>query len=52
VGNYAIVGATLFDLNPGHSRKIALADLDVESTQKENDDHGVSFQLPPNSQAN
>ena len=52
VGNYAIVGATLFDLTPGHPRKIALADLDLEATQKQNDDHGVSFQLPPNSQAN
>lgn len=52
VGNYAIVGATIFDLTPGHPRKIALADLDLEATQKENEDHGVSFQVPPNSQAN
>ena len=52
VGNYAIVGATMFDLRPGHPRKIALADLDLEATQKENEDHGVSFQLPSNSQAN
>jgi hypothetical protein len=52
VGNYAIVGATMFDLTPGHSRKIALADVDLEATQKENEDHGVSFRLPSNSQAN
>jgi hypothetical protein len=52
VGNYAIVGATMFDLTPGHPRKIALADVDLEATQKENEDHGVSFQLPSNSQAN
>jgi hypothetical protein len=52
VGNYAIVGATIFDLTPGHPRKTALADLDLEATQKENEDHGVSFQLPVNSQAN
>jgi hypothetical protein len=52
VGNYAIVGATMFDLRPGHPRKIALADVDLEATQKENEDHGVSFQLPSNSQAN
>jgi hypothetical protein len=52
VGNYAIVGATMFDLTPGHPRKIALADVDLEATQKENEDHGVGFQLPSNSQAN
>jgi hypothetical protein len=47
VSNYAIVGPTLFDLTPGHPRKIALADLDVDATQKLNDDHGVVFRLPP-----
>jgi hypothetical protein len=52
VGNYAIVGATMFDLTPGHRRRIALADLDLEATQKENEDHGVSFRLPSISQAN
>jgi hypothetical protein len=46
VGNYAIVGATLFDLTPGHSRRIELAALDLDATRKENDDHGVVFQLP------
>ena len=51
VRNYAIVGATMFDLTPGHPRKIELADVDLEATQKENED-GVSFQLPSNSQAN
>ena len=52
IQNYAIVGQTLFDLTPGHSRKVALADLDLEATQKQNDDRGVSFQIPPASQAN
>jgi hypothetical protein len=52
VGNYAIVGATLFDLTPGHTRKVALADLDLEATRQQNDDRGVAFQLPPPSQAN
>jgi hypothetical protein len=52
VGNYAIVGATLFDLSPGHSRKVQLADLDLEATQKQNDDHGVTFQIPQLPQAN
>jgi hypothetical protein len=51
VGNYAIVGRTLYDLTPGHSRKIALADLDLPATEKENDSRGATFQLP-GSQAN
>ncbi len=52
VGNYAIVGATLFDLTPGHSRRVALADLDLDATRQQNDDRGVTFQLPPPPQAN
>jgi hypothetical protein len=52
LGNYAIIGATLFDLTPGHARKIALVDLDLEATRKQNDDRGISFQLPPPPQAN
>jgi len=51
VGNYAIVGQTLYDLAPGHPRKIALADLDLPATEKQNDDRGIRFQLPPGSQA-
>jgi hypothetical protein len=46
VGNYAIVGATLFDMTPGHSRRVALADLDLNATQKQNEDRGVVFELP------
>jgi hypothetical protein len=52
VDNYAIVGQTLYDLTPGHPRKVALADLDLQATAKENDDHGVAFQLPSGAQAN
>jgi hypothetical protein len=52
VGNYAIVSRTLYDLTPGHSRKIGLADLDLPATQKQNDDHGVTFQLPPSAREN
>jgi hypothetical protein len=51
VGNYAIVGQTLYDLAPGRPRKIALADLDVSATQKQNDDRGITFELP-SAQAN
>lgn len=46
ISNYAIVGATLFDLTPGHARKVSLADLDLDATGKQNDDRGVTFQLP------
>jgi hypothetical protein len=52
VENYAIINQTLYDLTPGHARKIALADLDLRATQKQNDDHGVAFDLPPAAQAN
>jgi hypothetical protein len=47
IENYAIVSQTLYDLTPGHPRKIALADLDLPATEKQNDDRGVTFQLPP-----
>ena len=50
--NYAVVSQTLYDLTPGHSRKIALADLDLPATQRQNDDRGVTFQLPSSAQAN
>jgi hypothetical protein len=47
IENYAIVSQTLYDLTPSHPRKIALADLDLAATEKQNDDRGVTFQLPP-----
>jgi hypothetical protein len=46
IANYAIVGSTLFDLTAGHRQKIALADLDLTATAKQNDDRGIDFQLP------
>jgi hypothetical protein len=52
VGNYAIVGTTLFDLTPGHPRKIAIADLDLEATRQQNDERGMVFQLPPSLRMN
>jgi hypothetical protein len=52
VANYAIVSQTLYDLTPRHPRKIALADLDLPATERQNDDRGVTFQLPPTAQAN
>lgn len=45
VTNYVIQGATLFNLGDG-PRKIAVADLDVPATVRENDNRGVEFKLP------
>jgi hypothetical protein len=49
VKNYAIVGDQLYDLTGGRSRKIPLAELDLEATQKLNEDQGINFQLPGHS---
>jgi hypothetical protein len=46
VKNYAIVGDTLYDFSNGSRRKIALADLDLDATQKQNDNRGLDFRLP------
>ena len=46
VRDYAIVGTTLYDIGEYTTKKIALADLDLDATTKANDDRGVSFQLP------
>ena len=50
--NYAIVGSTLFDLSDGLTRKVALAELDLPATVKQNDDRGVEFQLPASAKSN
>lgn len=52
VANYAILGQTLFDLTPGRRHKFAIMDLDLEATRKQNDERGVTFQLPQTIQAN
>ena len=49
VVNYAIVGDTLFDFAEDRARKIPLADLDLATTRKANDEHGVEFKVPPGS---
>jgi hypothetical protein len=49
VKNYAVQGNMLYDLTPGHARKIPLSDLDLGATQKENEDRGNDFQLPARS---
>ncbi len=50
--NYAIVGSTLFDLTDGRAKKVALAELDLSATVKQNDDRGVEFQVPASAKLN
>jgi hypothetical protein len=52
VDNYAIAGQTLYDLTPGRSQKIALSDLDLSATQKQNQSQGAMFELPPSPHSN
>ncbi|HMD17893.1 MAG TPA: hypothetical protein VKH18_14600 [Terriglobales bacterium] len=46
VRNYAISGGMLWVLNEQASKKIPLAQLDLDATAKMNDDRGVDFQVP------
>jgi hypothetical protein len=47
VQNYAVIGDTLYDLTPGRHHKIAIDELDLTSTAKQNDERGIDFRLPP-----
>ena len=49
VGNYAIVGGTLYDLSEGRTKKVAIAELDLAATKKQNDERGIEFRLPATS---
>ncbi len=47
IGNYAIVGDTLYNLTGNYqTHKILLADLDLDKTAKINEDRGYDFRLP------
>lgn len=46
ISNYAIMGQTVYILDD-HTKKIPLADLDVNATVKANDDRGQEFKVPP-----
>jgi hypothetical protein len=52
VENYAIQGNTLWDLTEGRRHKIALDDLDLTATAKQNEERGVDFEIPATSAAN
>jgi hypothetical protein len=46
VRNYAVIGQTLYYFSDGYRHRIALEDLDLDATKKQNDDRGVDFQVP------
>ena len=52
IANYAIVGATLYDLSDGLTKKVQLAELNLPATVKENDQRGVEFKLPAQAKLN
>lgn len=49
VGNYAIVGKTIWVFNEERAKKIPLADLDLPATKRDNEDRGIDFVLPNSS---
>jgi len=51
VSNYAIVGATLWNFTPQHTKKIPLSDLDLPATTKANEELGVTFRVPGTGEA-
>jgi hypothetical protein len=46
IGNYAIVGQTLWNFSPQRTEKIPLSALDLPATTKANDDRGLTFRVP------
>jgi hypothetical protein len=46
VQNYAIVGETVWVFSEFRARKIPLAELDIDTTRKVNEDRGGDFQVP------
>jgi hypothetical protein len=46
IGNYAIVGETLWVFTQQRARKIPIAELDIPAMTKANADRGIDFRLP------
>lgn len=46
IHNYAIVGQTLFNFDGTGPFKVKLAELNLDATEKLNEDRGVAFKLP------
>ncbi|MFZ0792200.1 MAG: hypothetical protein WAM65_00435 [Candidatus Korobacteraceae bacterium] len=49
VQNYAIVGKTIWIFNEARARKVAISELDVPATKRDNEDRGIDFVLPGSS---
>jgi hypothetical protein len=52
VDDFAVAGQTLYDLTPGRSQKIALSDLDLSATQKQNPGQDAVFTPPSSAHSN
>jgi hypothetical protein len=46
VSSYVLTGSSIFIAEPGHQRKIPIADLDLAATVEQNREAGVDFELP------
>jgi hypothetical protein len=46
IGNYAVVGQTLWIFSEDRAKKVPLAQLDLDATRKANDERGVEFAVP------
>jgi len=46
VENYAIVGSTVWIFNEMRAKKIALSELDLPATKRDNEDRGIDFPVP------
>lgn len=46
IGNYAIVGDTLYDLSGKLAHKVKLSELDLSATVQKNEERGVEFNVP------
>lgn len=46
VSSYVLTGSSIFIAEPGHQRKIPIAELDLPATIERNREAGVDFQLP------
>ena len=46
IQNYAVVGQTLWIVEPRGTKKIPLSELDIPATAKANDERGVDFRVP------
>ncbi len=46
VENYAIVGKTIWIFNESHARRVALSELNLDATKRDNEDRGIEFVVP------